>query len=107
MAEMMQVILNFASLLQLYDSNHTTNYYHSSNTKLVAESMMDYVYLSPFMLNIILTNSIDDRGWFILTYLTAYDVIGEKKYYEAAKSLFDIIWLNAYDTKVCNGGMWW
>lgn len=93
-AQVIESILNFADL------EISRN---SSNSLEVAHSLMDYIDLDTNLLNLILTNSMDDRGWFILAYINSYHVLGRKNDLLKARKLFDYIWSCAFDTLECNG----
>lgn len=47
----------------------------------------------------------DDDGWYLNAWLRAYDVTGDPKYLDEAKSLFDVM-KGAWNT-TCSGGVWW
>jgi len=48
----------------------------------------------------------DDIGWWSLGCLRAYELTGETRYKDQAKSMFDYIYNNSYDTTF-GGGIWW
>ncbi|GGJ43326.1 glycoside hydrolase family 76 protein [Deinococcus roseus] len=47
----------------------------------------------------------DDNGWYLNTWLRAYDVTGDPKYLQEAKNLFDVN--KAGWDSVCGGGIYW
>ena len=47
----------------------------------------------------------DDDGWFLNTWLRAYEVTGDQAYLDEARSLFAGL-THGWD-EVCGGGMWW
>lgn len=47
----------------------------------------------------------DDEGWWALAWVVAFDLTGEVKYLEMAKSIFEDV-LTGWDEK-CNGGIYW
>ncbi len=48
----------------------------------------------------------DDDGWYMNAWLRAYDVTGESKYLDEAKSIFKDMADNGWDD-TCGGGVWW
>ncbi len=49
----------------------------------------------------------DDEGWWALAWLRAYDVTGNSRYLSMAKTIFNDMSTNGWDTTTCAGGMWW
>lgn len=49
----------------------------------------------------------DDEGWWALAWLRAYDLTGNSRYLSMAKTIFNDMSTNGWDTTVCGGGMWW
>jgi predicted alpha-1,6-mannanase (GH76 family) len=47
----------------------------------------------------------DDEGWWALAWIKAYDLTGEPRYLDMAKTLFEDM-RQGWDTE-CNGGVWW
>lgn len=47
----------------------------------------------------------DDDGWYLNAWLRSYDVTGDPKYLNEAKSIFDVM-KGAWDN-TCGGGVWW
>ena len=93
-AQAIESILNFANLPLSRNSSDALD---------VAHHLMNYVDLDANLLNLILSNSMDDRGWYILAYINSYDVLGRKDDLDTARRLFDYIWACAYDTLECKG----
>jgi predicted alpha-1,6-mannanase (GH76 family) len=52
-----------------------------------------------------LNNFYDDEGWWALTWIKAYDVIGDDRYFEMARTIFSDM-TKGWDDH-CGGGMWW
>ena len=47
----------------------------------------------------------DDEGWWALAWIKAYDLTGESRYLEMAKTIFEDM-IGGWDD-VCGGGVWW
>jgi predicted alpha-1,6-mannanase (GH76 family) len=47
----------------------------------------------------------DDQGWWALTWIKAYDVTGEQRYLNMAKTIFQDM-KQGWDS-TCGGGLWW
>ncbi|HOW89469.1 MAG TPA: glycoside hydrolase family 76 protein [Elusimicrobiales bacterium] len=49
----------------------------------------------------------DDSSWWALCWLSAYELTGEKRYLEAARTIFKHLTGKGWDTGTCGGGMVW
>lgn len=47
----------------------------------------------------------DDEGWWALTWIKAYDLTGQPRYLQMAKTIFESLKTGWDDT--CGGGIWW
>jgi len=52
-----------------------------------------------------LNNYYDDEGWWALTWIKAYDLVGTGQYLSMAKSIFNDM-THGWDS-ICGGGLWW
>ncbi|KAF2177204.1 glycoside hydrolase family 76 protein [Zopfia rhizophila CBS 207.26] len=50
-------------------------------------------------------NFYDDEGWWALGWIASYDMTGDAKYLDTAKSIFED--MTGGWTTPCNGGIWW
>ena len=94
----------------------TTGWWNSANVLYVVIDYMErtgsraYVdqVENTYQLNVaggFLNNFYDDEGWWGLTWVHAYDVLGDERYLETAKLIFDDMTIGWDD--VCGGGIWW
>lgn len=49
----------------------------------------------------------DDVMWMVIASARAYQLTGERKYYDVAASNFDMCYNRAWDTSFLGGGLWW
>lgn len=95
---------------------NTTGWWNSANA---LEAVIDYsrrtgstAYLSVIsntydrnQAGNFLNNYYDDEGWWAASWIKAYDLTGDVRYLNMAKTIFND--MKAGWTTVCNGGIWW
>ena len=50
--------------------------------------------------------SFDDMAWYGLAYSRIYEVTKLRKFLDISSQIFDWVWSNGWDSKVCGGGLW-
>ena len=95
---------------------NTTGWWNSAN---VLEATIDYCRLTDSLTyrsnllntfeknkrNNFLNEFYDDEGWWALTWIKAYDLTGEQRYLNMAKTIFNDL-KGGWDS-TCGGGIWW
>ncbi len=95
---------------------NTTGWWNSAN---VLETTIDYCNYTDTLTyrtdifntfeknkgNNFINDFYDDQGWWALTWIKAFDLIGEARYLNTAKIIFDDM-TKGWDN-TCGGGIWW
>lgn len=95
----------------------TTGWWNAANcieaieNAIVANNGQNYlsVITNTFSLNSsgnFLNNYYDDEGWWALAWIRAYDLTGDVRYLNMAKTIFTDLLLLGWDS-TCGGGLWW
>ena len=90
---------NSANVLETtidYSMLSGTTTYHNTITNTF-EKNKDSNFLNPWLY--------DDEGWWALTWIKAYDLTGETRYLDMAKTIFKDM-TQGWDS-TCGGGIWW
>ncbi|RPE39144.1 putative alpha-1,6-mannanase (GH76 family) [Streptomyces sp. Ag109_O5-1] len=53
-----------------------------------------------------ISRAIDDSGWWAVTWLSAYDYTGDRRYLDEAVTITNYVH-QYWDTGTCGGGVWW
>jgi predicted alpha-1,6-mannanase (GH76 family) len=88
-ANALETTMDYSSLVATNTYRHTI-----ANT---FEKNKNSKFLNPWLY--------DDEGWWALTWIKAYDLTGETRYLDMAKSIFRDM-TEGWDS-TCGGGMWW
>lgn len=83
----------------------TIQYSHLTDTLTYRGNVFNTFYQKPRYANFLNPWFRDDDGWWALTWIKAYDLTGDSRYLEQAKSIF---WdmTRGWDN-VCGGGLYW
>jgi predicted alpha-1,6-mannanase (GH76 family) len=112
--------LAVAALHQWYNMEtglwETTNWWNAANAlyvvidygKRTGDTTYEFVVENTWRRNVdggFLNEYYDDMGWWALTWIHAYDWLGDERYLNTAKSIF---WhmTSGWD-ETCGGGIWW